>query len=198
MAHPKSLWWRLAVGLVGAAVVVMPIVVPQQQQFVRISHLPSAGLTLGYVGNCVVAMRKNATQDYAKTNLPSPVELSTNGWVVYRGVYSGIPEKIAPVINERFFLTKRVGIRGYAYQVMPQGGCILKVSSWLLAILALPLIIPLVTYLNWSFRQHRRKVKNHCPQCGYSLTGLIHARCPECGTPFQPTRSPRVKTSDEI
>ena len=37
----------------------------------------------------------------------------------------------------------------------------------------------------------------HCTQCGYNLTGLSDARCPECGSPFgsgkQPLYSPRTK-----
>jgi hypothetical protein len=26
----------------------------------------------------------------------------------------------------------------------------------------------------------------HCTDCGYSLTGLLERRCPECGEPFDP------------
>lgn len=25
----------------------------------------------------------------------------------------------------------------------------------------------------------------YCPECGYDLTGAVHERCPECGTPFK-------------
>ena len=28
--------------------------------------------------------------------------------------------------------------------------------------------------------------EEHCAKCGYSLHGLKLARCPECGTAFQP------------
>lgn len=28
--------------------------------------------------------------------------------------------------------------------------------------------------------------RGHCAQCGYCLRGLREARCPECGSPFQP------------
>jgi hypothetical protein len=30
-------------------------------------------------------------------------------------------------------------------------------------------------------RRHRRRKRNECIQCGYSLTGLTEPRCPECG-----------------
>ncbi len=29
-----------------------------------------------------------------------------------------------------------------------------------------------------------REAPPHCPSCGYSLTGLNHCRCPECGKEY--------------
>ena len=31
-----------------------------------------------------------------------------------------------------------------------------------------------------------------CRQCGYDLQGLVDPRCPECGTPFDPTEKARI------
>jgi hypothetical protein len=56
----------------------------------------------------------------------------------------------------------------------------------LLLVLSIPVTV-LVVYLIWrdgyvkGWRAARRDVGVHCPRCGYSLAGLTHARCPECG-----------------
>jgi len=50
------------------------------------------------------------------------------------------------------------------------------------------LIIPIGTALR-ATRHRRRRRKNECVNCGYSLTGLPSPRCPECGTPFSNSKS---------
>jgi len=41
--------------------------------------------------------------------------------------------------------------------------------------------------LGWrSLRRKRRNVSGTCSRCGYSLRGLLEARCPECGLRFPP------------
>ena len=42
--------------------------------------------------------------------------------------------------------------------------------------------IPTLTV--WWFGRRRRIPRGHCVRCGYNLTGLPDARCPECGTQF--------------
>ena len=63
----------------------------------------------------------------------------------------------------------------------------------------LPLWIPMLvvgvpTVLSW----HRsRPVPGHCQKCGYNLAGLPEPRCPECGTEFDPPRSPAPEAGAE-
>jgi hypothetical protein len=51
-------------------------------------------------------------------------------------------------------------------------------------------------YLSQRFR--RAPDLSHCHECGYLLKGLTVARCPECGTPFDPALLAinRVDTQD--
>ncbi len=62
-------------------------------------------------------------------------------------------------------------------------------------IFALCLFAAAVNVLLWLPAAHRLKrgrpvvneenlVNVHCPQCGYSLIGLVELRCPECGARF--------------
>jgi len=51
----------------------------------------------------------------------------------------------------------------------------------LFPIAALLLIYPTVVVI----RQRRRQRRNQCLNCGYNVTGLTEARCPECGTPCE-------------
>jgi hypothetical protein len=81
-------------------------------------------------------------------------------------------------------LLGRVGITGVA-AVMTASA-----SASLLAVCASGLL------LAWLFRKRtRRRIRESlvslgyavCLQCGYDLRGLTENRCPECGTPFDPT-----------
>ncbi len=40
---------------------------------------------------------------------------------------------------------------------------------------------PFVVLVVAPIRRHRRRKRNECIRCGYSLTGLPEPRCPECG-----------------
>ena len=35
--------------------------------------------------------------------------------------------------------------------------------------------------------------RGHCRRCGYNLTGLTEARCPECGAGFESVREEQVE-----
>lgn len=35
-------------------------------------------------------------------------------------------------------------------------------------------------------KEERKPSHPTCAECGYNLTGLVEARCPECGKPFDP------------
>ncbi len=43
------------------------------------------------------------------------------------------------------------------------------------------IIIPLVWLVARWWKHRRRPLPNHCPSCGYDLTGNVSGRCPECG-----------------
>lgn len=56
---------------------------------------------------------------------------------------------------------------------------IIEIPLWLpVVVVALP--TALLQY--WG---RRRRVPGYCRRCGYNLTGLTDARCPECGEPFE-------------
>ena len=58
--------------------------------------------------------------------------------------------------------------------------------SALLIVWAVPcLILSIVVFLR--NRYHPVYPPGHCRKCGYSLHGLPEPRCPECGSPFEPT-----------
>ena len=44
-------------------------------------------------------------------------------------------------------------------------------------------IVATPTLLVWRFVP--KFPRGHCRRCGYNLTGLTEARCPECGTEFE-------------
>ena len=46
-----------------------------------------------------------------------------------------------------------------------------------------PLAVAIPTILVWRFVP--KFPRGHCRRCGYNLTGLTEARCPECGQPFE-------------
>ena len=53
----------------------------------------------------------------------------------------------------------------------------------MIPIYALFLAVALPTLLVWRFVP--KFPRGHCRRCGYNLTGLREARCPECGQPFE-------------
>ncbi len=46
---------------------------------------------------------------------------------------------------------------------------------------------PLWAFFRGPWRRSGRRADGICLQCGYDLTGLTEPRCPECGTPFEPS-----------
>ncbi|HSZ54996.1 MAG TPA: hypothetical protein VK797_05005 [Tepidisphaeraceae bacterium] len=56
----------------------------------------------------------------------------------------------------------------------------LSVPYWAMALgsLIMPAAWLILSYRRWSCNR-----ANHCPKCGYSLTGNTSGVCPECGTP---------------
>ena len=76
-----------------------------------------------------------------------------------------------------------------------------QVPLW--AFQVLPMLTGAASVLGWSqihFRLVRRSIRRHlpelCARCGYCLVGLPEPRCPECGTPFDPS-IPRSQTRVE-
>lgn len=57
---------------------------------------------------------------------------------------------------------------------------------WLVPILPL---YPILFFYVPMVRRYRRRRRNACVSCGYSLQGLTELRCPECGTAFDMNRS---------
>ena len=64
----------------------------------------------------------------------------------------------------------------------------LGLFSWsaIVVIVNLPIFLVL-SLLHWRFGP-KPPVPGHCRRCGYNLTGLTEARCPECGTGFEVAR----------
>jgi hypothetical protein len=56
----------------------------------------------------------------------------------------------------------------------------IRFPIWPLVVL---LIIPPLQESFAQRRRWRRRARNECAACGYSLTGLVEPRCPECATP---------------
>ncbi len=62
--------------------------------------------------------------------------------------------------------------------MMPNTGYVI-VPIWFLTLLILA--YPFLILIRGPMRRRRRRLRNECIHCGYSLTGLIEPRCPECG-----------------
>ncbi|MEK6799431.1 MAG: hypothetical protein AABZ12_10730 [Planctomycetota bacterium] len=65
----------------------------------------------------------------------------------------------------------------------------IDVGVGLLVLLTIGLTL-LAIYLVWrdGYVKGWRKARERppvCPKCGYSLRGLTHCRCPECGTEYE-------------
>jgi len=51
------------------------------------------------------------------------------------------------------------------------------------AVVAVLTIQPAVALIRGPVLGRRRKRRNECPSCGYSLVGCVSDACPECGSP---------------
>jgi len=60
----------------------------------------------------------------------------------------------------------------------------IHIDLWLPLVLAI--LYPIVAVIRGPLRRYRLTLKDCCTRCGYSLTGLIEPRCPECGSGFPP------------
>jgi hypothetical protein len=66
-----------------------------------------------------------------------------------------------------------------------------KVTSWTVHWTQVAMSLALLTVLTgvtivaarWDIR--RGRLRKHCDECGFDLTGLLEARCPECGAGFE-------------
>ena len=62
-------------------------------------------------------------------------------------------------------------------------GATVSGATWIeFSLLAVLLLAAVPTLLVWRFAP--KFPRGHCQRCGYNLTGLTEARCPECGTEF--------------
>ncbi len=98
------------------------------------------------------------------------------------GVYRIYAEGgLGPMVSQRFKWRERspyyVGIgKRVAYRKTTW----IAGRSWAFAATAAILALPIALW--GPLRCHRRRKRNQCIHCGYRLTGLVEARCPECGT----------------
>jgi|GEM_PF-3134506 len=72
----------------------------------------------------------------------------------------------------------------YAIPFRPPAGefSYFRLPVWLPV--SLMILFPIRLMIAGPWRQRRRRKKNQCVSCGYSLHGLTEARCPECGTTY--------------
>jgi hypothetical protein len=83
-----------------------------------------------------------------------------------------------------------IGVAAVVGAVM--GGVVEREFGWFIASVTAPLLWVVATVLAWreSSDERAARLANSgrdavvCPTCGYNLTGLREARCPECGTQF--------------
>jgi len=51
---------------------------------------------------------------------------------------------------------------------------------------------PVVAFIRGPYRRATRRARGFCRKCGYSLTGLVEPRCPECGARMSPKQINQV------
>ena len=61
-------------------------------------------------------------------------------------------------------------------------------TKWVTWVVAYTLVFTAVTHGIVLVSRRGKGNEEHCEKCGYSLYGLRTPRCPECGTPFDPSR----------
>ena len=59
-----------------------------------------------------------------------------------------------------------------------------RAPAWVPVVLLLA--YPTLAYIRGPIQTRRRRRRNECVRCGYSLVGLPEPRCPECGRPIEP------------
>jgi len=70
-------------------------------------------------------------------------------------------------------------------RLIPARHSSITLPLWFLSIVFLA--YPAIHCVVGHCRVRRRFRKGLCVECGYNLTGLPEPRCPECGTPFDPS-----------
>jgi len=99
------------------------------------------------------------------------------------------PPAVERFWDERLALFRGVKrARWYAFQLIDWGrGAAVAVAFWAIATALSVLYLPLIRTIARAHPFRRGRSEDMCSHCGYSLWGLTEPRCPECGTPFDPS-----------
>jgi hypothetical protein len=95
---------------------------------------------------------------------------------------------LSTTLSDRLWLAKRIELacavaRTRAVELVerPGNAPVVVIAGWVVALAAVPFVLPLVRGLHSMWVRRRRLVRELCPTCAYPLFGLPTPRCPECG-----------------
>ncbi len=80
-------------------------------------------------------------------------------------------------------LTSPFAVERHSHRLGSGGAWKAGPRSFVLPLYAVFAAVAIPTLLVWRFGP--KFPRGHCRRCGYNLTGLTEARCPECGQPFE-------------